>query len=105
MAQSSNSAPSPVQPLGLTETLRRTPVGSTVYLTADSPAISACAASAGIKVTTARLLAIHPASKAVTDLTAVTIVSSSAPLPGARTDGAVQRARRVGVVQRGARVS
>lgn len=65
-------------PLGLTETLRRTPAGEVIYLTAASPTISACAASAGIKVTTARLLAIHPGTKAVTDITEVTVVSHPA---------------------------
>ena len=101
MAQSNKSAPDVAQPLGLTETLRRTKVGETIYLAAESPAVSACAASAGIKVTTARLLAIHPGTRAVTDITAVTIVSreadgpSSTPAsraPASRTSARVRRA-------------
>lgn len=105
MAQSNKSAPDAAQPLGLTETLRRTPVGETIYLSAESPTVSACAASAGIKVITARLLAIHPGTRAVTDITAVTVVSHGGYPQVSQVAGAVQRTRRVGAVQRGARLS
>lgn len=82
MAQSNKSAPD--APLGLTELLRRTPEGDTVYLTAAASTISACAAGAGIKVTTAKLLAIHPATKEVTEITEVTVIGQKAAVPAAR---------------------
>ena len=73
-------------PLKLGEILRRTPVGESIYLTQESPVIAAYAAQAGLRVTTAKLLAIHVATKDLTDITRVTIVSRTAeyPAPAAR---------------------
>lgn len=83
MAQSNKSAPDAHTPLGLTELLRRTQEGDTVYLTAAAPTISACAAGAGIRVTTAKLLAIHPGTKEVTEITQVTVVAQMVAKPAA----------------------
>lgn len=66
-------------PLRLAEILRRTAVGDSVYLTQESSVIAAYAASVGVKVKTAKLLVIHVATKDLTDMTRVTIVSRDAP--------------------------
>lgn len=83
-------------PLGLTETLRRTPAGHTLYLALPSPAISSSAAQAGVKVTTAKFLAIHPGTKEVIELTQVTVHETwrDAPTPAQESRTAYPRRTR-----------
>lgn len=92
MAQSSKPAPDAHAPLGLTELLRRTPEGDTVYLTAPAPVISACAAGAGVRVSTAKLLAIHPSTKEVTEITRVTVLDNGSGQPAKKTVDVVKPA-------------
>lgn len=61
-------------PLGLTEVLRRTPIGDSIYTAIKDTAVSAYARNAHVKVKTARLMAIHGAERVVEDVTRVTVV-------------------------------
>lgn len=72
-----NEAPTPLR---TAEMLRRTPVGDSLYLEIAAPVISSAAAQAGVKVTTARFLALHPHTKEVVELTRVTVLVGVEPL-------------------------
>lgn len=90
VAASSKSTPD--TPLGLTETLHRTPIGGVLFTTVKDSAVSAYARNAGVKVKTERLLVIHASSRTVEDITRVTILEKM-PTVGARPIVRVLRKR------------
>lgn len=90
MAASSKSTPD--APLGLTETLHRTPIGGVLFTTVKDSAVSAYARNAGVKVKTERLLVIHASSRTVEDITRVTILEKL-PMFGSRPITRMRRTR------------
>lgn len=65
---------SDIPKLTLSEMLLRTPVGTSFYTETKDTVVASYAYRAGVKITTERMLGIHPAKREMVDLTRVTIL-------------------------------
>lgn len=90
---------SDIPKLTLSELLLRTPVGDSFFTETKDTVVASYAYRAGVKITTERMLAIHPAKREIVDLTRVTVTEADYAVMGrkpktiAKTIERVRRSR------------